>query len=101
MGHRGSCVVTSLFLVVAHSTHTKHTTRNYSRGHQIRRVGGIAPLPDWANIGGVWKLQRRRDAWTRQHCAHSVAKLCLRATDSRPSSASPVPYVAAAQIHPP
>ncbi|KAG8308517.1 hypothetical protein J6590_107934, partial [Homalodisca vitripennis] len=51
--------------------------------------------------GGVWKLQRRRDAWTRQQCAHSVAKLCLRATDSRPSSASPVPYVAAAQIHPP
>ncbi|KAG8284736.1 Cytoplasmic tRNA 2-thiolation protein 2 [Homalodisca vitripennis] len=53
------------------------------------------------SVGGVWKLQRRRDAWTRQQCAHSVAKLCLRATDSRPSSASPVPYVAAAQIHPP
>ncbi|KAG8324918.1 hypothetical protein J6590_080253 [Homalodisca vitripennis] len=54
-----------------------------------------------STAGGVWKLQRQRDAWTRQQCAHSVANLCLRATDSRPSSASPVPYVATAQIHPP
>ncbi|KAG8245382.1 hypothetical protein J6590_107474, partial [Homalodisca vitripennis] len=49
-----------------------------------------------------WRVEAaasaRPDAWTRQQCAHSVANLCLRATDSRPSSASPVPYVATAQV---
>ncbi|KAG8241108.1 hypothetical protein J6590_094144 [Homalodisca vitripennis] len=39
----GSKQLAGSFLVVGYD-------RYYSRGHQIRRVGGIAPLPDCANI---------------------------------------------------